>query len=73
MGLYQSVRQAKLASKKMKIPLWKIWDHDQTDGPIKKIDRSQITQSKQKIYKAARITTKLEVKERIRSTSRATE
>ena len=57
----------------MTIPLWKIWDHDRTDGPIKKIDRSRITQSTQKKYKTARITTKLKVKEHIRSTSRATE
>ena len=46
MGIYQSVRRAKLASKKKTIPLWKIWDHDRTDGPIKKIDRTRITQSK---------------------------
>ena len=55
------------------IPLWKIWDHDQTDGPIKKIDRSKITQSKQKIYKTARIINKWKVTGSIRSTSCVTE
>ena len=73
MGIYQSVRCAKLESKKLTIPLWKIWDHDQTDGPIKKIDWSRITQSKQKIYKTARITNKWKVTDSIRSTSRASE
>ena len=55
-GIYQSVRRAKLASKDKTIPIWKIWDHDQIDKPIKRIDRSQITQTKQKKYKAAHIT-----------------
>ena len=40
MGIYQSVCRAKLASKKQTIPFWKIWDHDRTDGPIKKIDKT---------------------------------
>ena len=56
----------------MTIPLWEIWDHDRTDRPIKKIDRTRITQTQQKKYKIARITTKLKVKERTKSTSQAT-
>ena len=35
----------------MTLPIWKIWDHDQTDGPRKKIDKTRITQSKQKNIK----------------------
>ena len=58
MGIYQSVRQAKLASKEMTVPIWKIWYHDRTDKPITKVDRSRITQAKQKKYKAAQITNK---------------
>ena len=57
----------------MNIPLWKIWDNDQTDGPIKKIDRTRITQSKQKKYKTTRITNKIKVTGRTKSTSRVTE
>ena len=73
MGIYQSVRRAKLASKGMTVPIWKIWNHDRTDKPITKVDRSRITQSKQKIYKTARITNKWKVTKSIRSTSRVTE
>ena len=73
MGIYQSVRQAKLASKGMTVPIWKIWNHDRTDKPITKVDRSRITQSKQKRYKPARITNKLKVTDSKRSTSRASE
>ena len=36
MGIYQSIRRAKLESMKMTIPLWKIWDNDRTDGPKRK-------------------------------------
>ena len=57
----------------MTIPLWKIWNHDQTDGPIKNIDRTRITQSKQKKYKTAKITTTLKVIGRTKSTNQVTE
>ena len=73
MGIYQSVRRAKLASKGMTVPIWKIWNHDRTDKPITKVDRSRITQSKQKTYKTARITSKWKLTDSIRSTSRASE
>ena len=43
MGTYQSSCQEKLLSKKMIVPIWKIWDHDQTDGPIKKVEKTRIT------------------------------
>ena len=57
----------------MTVPIWKIWDHNQTDGPIKKVDETRITQSKQKKHKATRITTKLKVTGCTKSTSRVTE
>ena len=72
-GIYQSIRRAKLASKKMTILLWKIWDHDRTDGLIKNVDRTRITQYKQKKYKTGSITTKLKVTGRTKSTNRVTE
>ena len=72
-GIYQSVCRAKLASKDKTVPIWKIWDHDRIDKPVKRIDRSRITQTKQKKYKAARITNKWKVTDSKRSTSRASE
>ena len=72
-GIYQSVHQAKLLSIQMTIPIWKIWDHNQTDRLIKKVDKTRITQSKQNKYKITRITTKLKVTGRTKSTSRVTE
>ena len=72
-GIYQSVRHAKLAFEEKTVPIWKIWDHDRTDKPIKRIDWSRITQTKQKKYKAARITNKWKVTDSKRSTSRASE
>ena len=72
-GIYQSVRQAKLASTGMTIPIWKIWDHDRTDKPITRIDRSRITKTKQKKYKTVPITNKWKVTDSNRSTSRASE
>ena len=50
-GIYQSIRWAKLLSKKMTVPIWKIWESDRTDGPIKKVDKKRITQSKQRNIK----------------------
>ena len=72
-GIYQSVRRAKLASKDKTVPIWKIWDHNRIDKPVKRIDRSRITQTKQKKYKAARITNKWKVTDSKRLTSRASE
>ena len=71
MGIYQSVRRAKLASKQMTVPIWKIWDPDRTDEPEKKVDKRRTKQTKQKKYKASSITDKLKVTNRTRSTSRA--
>ena len=73
MGIYQSVRRAKLASKNKTVPIWKIWDHDRTDKPITRIDRSRITKTKQKKYKTVPITNKWRVTDSNRSTSRASE
>ena len=73
MGIYQSVRRAKLASKQMTVPIWKIWDHDRTDEPTKKVDKRRLQQNRQRKYKTTSITNKWKVTESIRSTSRVTE
>ena len=39
----------------------KFLNHDQTDRPTKKVEKTRSIQSKQKKYKATRITTKLKV------------
>ena len=72
-GIYQSIRQAKLLSKKMTVPIWKIWDPERIDEPEKKVDKRRITKSRKKVkkYKATKITNKMKVKERVKSTSRA--
>jgi len=46
MGIYQSVRRAKLASKQLTVPIWKIWDHNRTDDPTKKVDKRRLQQNK---------------------------
>ena len=71
MRIYQSVCWAKLASKQMKVPIWKIWEPERTDKPEMKVDKRQLKKTKLKKYKASSITNKLEVKGRTRSTSRA--
>ena len=70
MGIYQSVRRAKLASKQMTVSIWKIWEPDRTDEPEKKVDKRRIKQTKQKKYNASSITDKLKVVNSTRSTSR---
>ena len=74
-GIYQSVCRAKMISKRMTVPIWKIWEPERTNEPVKKVDKRRITASrkKKKKYKTTGIVNKLKVKERIRSTSRATE
>ena len=71
MGIYQSVRRAKLASKQMTVPIWKIWEPERTNKTAKKVDKRRLKQTKQKKYKASSITDKLKVTNRTRSTSRA--
>ena len=71
MGIYQSVRRAKYASKQLTVSIWKVWDPDRTDEPEKKVDKRRLKQTKQKKYKATSITNKLKVKDRTRSTSHA--
>ena len=72
-GIYQSIRRAKILSKKLTVPLWKIWEPDRTDEPKKKVDRRRVIESRKKVkkYKATKITNKMKVKERVKSTSRA--
>ena len=71
MGIYQSVHRAKLASKQMTVPIWKIWDPEWIDEPEKRVDKRRLKQTKQKKYKATSITNKLKVTNYTRSTSRA--
>ena len=35
-GIYQSIREAKLISKQITVSIWKIWDLDRTAEPEKK-------------------------------------
>ena len=72
MGIYQSVRQAKLESKKMTVPIWKIWEPERINDPKKKVDKRRLQQTKQKKYKATRITNKWKVTRLTKSTSRVT-
>ena len=73
-GIYQSVCRAKMISKQMTVPIWKIWEPEQTNEPVKKVDKRRITASRKrtKKYKTTAIMNKLKVKERIRSTSLVT-
>ena len=71
LGIYQSMRRAKLISLKLTRPIWKMWDPDRTFEPTKKVDQRRVTKSTQKKYKLTRITTKLRVTKSKRSTSKA--
>ena len=71
MGIYQSVRRAKLASKQMTVLIWKIWEPERINEPAKKVDKRRLKQTKQKKYKASSITDKLKVTKHTRSTSLA--
>ena len=73
MGIYQSVHRAKLASKEMTVSIQKIWDHDRTDEPIKKVDKRRLQQNRKTKYKPTSITNKWKVTDSIRSTSRVSE
>ena len=70
-GIYQSMRRAKLISLRLTRPIWRLWNPNWQSEPGTKVDRSRITNSKQRKYKTARITTKLKVTKRSRSTSKA--
>ena len=35
----------------MTVPIWKIWDQDQTDEPVQKVDKRQIKETRQKNIK----------------------
>ena len=69
MGIYQSVRRAKLASKGMTVPIWKIWDHEGTDRQVTKVDKRRLQQNKKKRYKPTSITNKWKVTYSIRLAS----
>ena len=73
-GIYQSIRRAKLISKQMTVPIWKIWEPERIEEPVKKVDKRRNTASRKKTkkYKATRITNKLEVTGHTKSTSRVT-
>ena len=62
-----------MISKKIAIPIWKIWDHDRTEEPVQKVDKRRLEETRQKKYKVTRITTKMEVTGRMKSTSQVTE
>ena len=74
-GIYQSIRRAKMISKRMTVPIWKIWEPERTNEPVKKVDKRRITASRKKTkkHKTTSIRNNLSVQERIRSTSRVTE
>ena len=57
----------------MTVPIWKVWDPEQTDEPEKKVNKRQQKQTKQNKYKASSITDKLPITGHIQSTSRVTE
>ena len=73
-GIYQSVCRAKIISKQMIVPIWKIWEQERNNESIKKVDKRRIAASRKKTkkYKTISIMNKLNVKERIRSTSQVT-
>ena len=54
----------------MTVPIWKIWEPERIDEPKKKVDKTRLQQTRQKKYKATRITTKMKVTKRWKSTSR---
>ena len=72
-GIYQSIRRANLLSKKLTVPIWKIWDPERIDEPKKKVYKRKITESRKKVkkYKATKTTNKMKVKEQVKSTSQA--
>ena len=57
----------------MTVPIWKIWELERIDEPEKKVDKRRLQQTRQKKYKATRITNKLKVTGCTKSTSRVTE
>ena len=56
----------------MTVPIWNIWEPERIDKPEKKVDKRQLQQTRQKKYKVTRITNKLKVTGRTKSTSRVT-
>ena len=74
-GIYQSIRRAKMISKRMTVPIWKIREPERLDEPKTKVDKRRITASmkKKKKYKTTSIRNNMPVQERIRSTSRFAE
>ena len=56
MGIYQSVKRAKLLSKRLTIPIWKTWDPDRNDEPEMKVDKHRTTRYKPKKFKTTNVT-----------------
>ena len=50
-GIYQSVRRAKVISKRMIVPIWKIWKPERTNETVKKVNKRRITASRKKTKK----------------------
>ena len=73
MGIYQSVKGAKLLSKRLTIPIWKMWNPNQNDEPKMKVDKRRTTRYKPKKYKRTNITDKIKVTHMNQSTSKVRE
>ena len=41
-GIYQSIRRAKMISKRLTVPIWKIWEPDRNEAPITKVDKRRL-------------------------------
>ena len=61
LGIYYGMKRAKILVKQMTVLIWKIWDPERPEKPKKKVEGQRITASKQKKYKAIKITNKLKV------------
>ena len=42
--IFQSICSAKLRSKKLTVPLWKMWEPDCENKPVKKVDCGRVTE-----------------------------
>lgn len=71
-GIFHSMRKAKIKLINSTVPIWEMWDPDRLDESVTKINKYTITETKPKKFKELKITTKLKVTTRWRSTSKAT-
>lgn len=56
-GIFQSMRRAKMRAKGANVQIQKLWDLTEIDAPTKKVDRKRTTQ-KEKTYKETKIINK---------------